>query len=414
MKVFTMLLLLCPLLLMAQQYSLDELMDQGLKNSFSVQKSELSTKAAETSLSSAKWNLAPDLNVNAGVDKDLAPLTGAEDLSSYAGISLSKTISLNDPSYFGYKKAVVNSQTAELNLKQSKQSYAYQVISAYLDVLSAERQRSSLNENLNIQNRVWEQSKVLLQLGKTTNFDVKQNEIAVMNSQIALMELENTIANARTKLFGLVQVPDGGYPLSDVALDLQQAVPACNPDNSNDIRLLQFEQQSNALEMKQGKLDNYPRLSMDYSLARKVSGGDFDFDRYNTTHTLGLSLSYPLLNYFKNGNNVTQLKINDQLTQLSIREKQDQIKRDYDNNVNELNYLLRLQELLQQKLAQSQEQIKQAEERYRLGMIDILELDKTRTEYIDADISYNTNGYKIIAKQEAINYLLSQPLMGKW
>jgi len=414
MKVITMLLMLCPLLLAAQQYNLDDLISQGMDKSFSVQKSELSTKAAQTSLSTAKWNLAPDLNATAGADKNLAPLAGAEDVSSYVGISLSKTISLNDPSYFGYKKALVNNETAELNLKQSKQSYAYQVIGAYLDVLSAERQRSSLNENLNIQNRVWEQSKVLLQLGKTTNFDVKQNEIAVMNSRIALMELENTISTARTRLFGLVQLTDEGYPLADLELSKDYRLPSCDPNQAIDVLLLQNEQKSNKLEMKQGKLDNYPRISLDYNLGRKVAGGDFDFDNYNTTHTLGLSLSYPLLNYFKNGNNVTQLKINEQLTNLSVNEKQDQIKRDYDNAVNELNYLLRLQELLQQKLAQSQEQIKQAEERYRLGMIDILELDKTRTEYIDADISYNTNGYKIIAKQEAINYLLSQPLMGKW
>jgi len=73
-----------------------------------------------------------------------------------------------------------------------------------------------------------------------------------------------------------------------------------------------------------------------------------------------------------------------------------------------------MNELYSEQLAQSREQITQAEERYRLGLIELLELDKTRTNFIETDISYNNNLYSIIAKQEEINYLLSEPLLGKW
>jgi outer membrane protein TolC len=82
--------------------------------------------------------------------------------------------------------------------------------------------------------------------------------------------------------------------------------------------------------------------------------------------------------------------------------------------VQELQYLLRMNELYTERLAQSREQITQAEERYRLGLIELLELDKTRTDYIDANIAFNANRYQIISKQEAINNLLSQPILGKW
>ncbi|HQQ68035.1 MAG TPA: TolC family protein, partial [Candidatus Cloacimonadota bacterium] len=80
----------------------------------------------------------------------------------------------------------------------------------------------------------------------------------------------------------------------------------------------------------------------------------------------------------------------------------------------ELEYLLRLDELYLERLTQSREQIRIAEERYRLGMIQLLDLDKTRTDYISADIEYNTNRYQIIQKQEAVNYLLSNKILGKW
>jgi outer membrane protein TolC len=73
-----------------------------------------------------------------------------------------------------------------------------------------------------------------------------------------------------------------------------------------------------------------------------------------------------------------------------------------------------MNELYSEQLAQSRDQITQAEERYRLGLIELLELDKTRTNYIETDISYNNNLYSIMAKQEEINYLLSEPVLGKW
>jgi len=328
--------------------------------------------------------------------------------------SLSKTISLNDASYFNYRYATLDKNSAELRLDQSRSSYAYQVFSAYVEVLNASRQRSSLMENLQIQTRVWEQSKVMLQLGKTTPFEVKQSEIAVLNSNIAILQLENSIANARSRLFALVQMNDEGFELADLEPIIDKQIPVCNPERTSEVIILNQELKHSELELKQDKLDNFPRVNLAYNFDRTVSGADFDFDRYNTNHGVSLSLSYPLLNYFKNGESTYRTKISQKLSQLAIDEKSDQIVRDYNSAVQELQYLLRMNELYTEKLSQSSEQITQAEERYRLGLIELLELDKTRTDYIDANIAYSGNRYQIIAKQEAINHLLSQPILGKW
>jgi hypothetical protein len=110
----------------------------------------------------------------------------------------------------------------------------------------------------------------------------------------------------------------------------------------------------------------------------------------------------------------TRTKIARQNTVLSLEDSRDQSRRSYDSATQELQYLLRLDDLYREKLDQSTEQIRIAEERYRLGLIQLLELDKTRIEYIDADIQYNSNRYQIIQKQEEINNLLSRQIMGKW
>lgn len=414
MKVITVIIMLLPLLLAAQSYTLEELITYGLENSFSVQKSYLSSQSSQSMLNTSKWNLLPDASVNGGIKKDFDPAVETDDVTSSAGFSLSKTISLNDAAYFNYLYASLDTKTANMQLEQTRKTYAYNVFSAYLKVLSSQKQRSSLEENLQIQTRVWEQSKILLQLGKTTPFEVKQNEIAVLNSNISLMQLDNTIANARKELFALVQMQDESYPLTELELNIRKEIPEFRTDKNIDINILYQELNRLNLQLKQNKLDDFPRLNLAYNLDRSVSGADFDFDRYNTNHGISLTLSYPLFNIFENSESRTRTKISRQLSQVSMEEKKDQLQRDYDSALRELQYLKRMNELYSEQLAQSREQITQAEERYRLGLIELLELDKTRTNFIETDISYNNNLYSIIAKQEEINYLLSEPLLGKW
>ncbi len=414
MKVITVIIMLLPLLLAAQSYTLEELITYGLENSFSVQKSYLSSQSSQSMLNTSKWNLLPDASVNGGIKKDFDTAVETDDVTSSAGFSLSKTISLNDAAYFNYLYASLDTKTANMQLEQTRKTYAYNVFSAYLKVLSSQKQRSSLEENLQIQTRVWEQSKILLQLGKTTPFEVKQNEIAVLNSNISLMKLDNTIANARKELFALVQMQDEDYPLTELELNIQKEIPAFNTEKNADLNILNQELKRLNLQLKQNKLDDFPRLNLAYNFDRSVSGADFDFDRYNTNHGISLTLSYPLFNIGENAESRTRTKISRQLSQVAIEEKKDQLQRDYDSALRELQYLKRMNELYSEQLAQSREQITQAEERYRLGLIELLELDKTRTNYIETDISYNTNLYSIIAKQEEINYLLSEPVLGKW
>ncbi|MBP8705408.1 MAG: TolC family protein [Candidatus Cloacimonas sp.] len=414
MKVITVILMLLPLLLAAQSYTLEELITYGLENSFSVQKSALSYQSSKSTLNTSKWNLLPDASVSGGIKKDFDPAVNTDDVTSSAGLSIGKTISLNDAAYFNYLYASLDTKTANMKLEQTRRAYAYEVFSAYLKVLSSQKQRSSLEENLQIQIRVWEQSKILLQLGKTTPFEVKQNEIAVLNSNISLMKLDNTIANARKELFALVQMQDENYPLTELELNIQKEIPAFNTEKNADLNILNQELKRLNLQLKQNKLDDFPRLNLAYNFDRSVSGADFDFDRYNTNHGLSLTLSYPLFNIGENAESRTRTKISRQLSQVAIEEKKDQLQRDYDSALRELQYLKRMNELYSEQLAQSREQITQAEERYRLGLIELLELDKTRTNYIETDISYNTNLYSIIAKQEEINYLLSEPVLGKW
>ncbi|MCB5246602.1 MAG: TolC family protein [Candidatus Cloacimonetes bacterium] len=416
MKHFFTLLLLLPLALLARQYTLDELVDHGLENSYGMLKSELSYESSRSNLSSATWNLLPEANLNFGITNDFYhPNTPtAADLSSQAGFSISKTISLNDDAWFNYRYAKLDAAKAELTRQASASAYAYSVFSAYLDVLSTQRQLSSLQKNLEIQNRVWEQAQVLNQLGKNTSFDVKESEIAVMNARISILQLENSIATKRADLFSLVRMPDAGYELAELTLEKNYSLPQASPEQSNQVKLLKADLKRGELGLTQSFLNYFPRVSLAYNFNRNVGGDNFDFDTYVTNHTLGLNFSYSLWNQFKQGQTNKRNDLAQRLAELEVLQQIEDIERQYATLNQELAYLTRLDELYGEKLAQSENQIRIAEERFRLGLIELLELDKTRVEYINSEIAYNTNRYQILARREAINNLLSQKIQGKW
>jgi outer membrane protein TolC len=414
MKYCLILALLLPIVLAANVYTLDQLIDYGMENSFQIQKEELSNASSHSSLRSAKWNLMPNANLTAGMHHDLDPVSSSNATTSSAGFEISKTISLNDPAYFNYRFSKLDRQTADLVLKQGYSSYAYQVFQAYVSALSATKRKSAMEENLAIQTRVWEQSQVMQRLGKATPFEVKQSEIAVMNSRISLIQLENTIDNARANLFAMVQMEDMGYPLADLDIDIYKDIPEYSTDGILQIKLLEQEIKRHDINLTRSFLDHFPSVSLGYSYSRQVRGADFDFDQYSSVHGVNLNLSYSLWNVFTNKESATRTKINKDMALLNLADREDQNSRDYDNLAKKYEYHLRLDELYGERLQQAQEQIQIAEERYRLGLIQLLELDRSRTDYIEADIEYNSNLYQIIQTQEEINFLLSKSILGKW
>ncbi len=417
MKYIVIALILIPVLLSAQQYTFEDLVTLGLKESYTARSAELSLQSSESALNSARWNLLPEANLNAGADYKLynpSPLPGSSDLSSSFGLSISKTISLNDQSWFSYRNARIDNEAAEIRKQSSLSGYVYQLFISYIEVLNSQKQLSSLEENLRIQNRIWEQSKALQAQGKATSFEVKQNEIAVLNSQISILRMQNTIDKSRKNLFGQIGIQDEGYPLQNLEMPPRDDVPALNHASISSIKLLEKEIAQNELTARQVKLDYLPKISLGYNLSRSVYGPDLEFDSYNTNHGISLNFSYSLWNQLRHSETAKRSRISTQMAQLSINEKKAEISREYTSLVEELNYLRQLDELYNQKLEQAREQIRIAEQRYGLGMIQQLELDKTRSEYLEADIAYSTNQYQIIAKQEALNYLLSNQILGKW
>lgn len=253
MKALLILIILIPFALNAQQYTLDDLMNHGLANSLSSQQARLGNDSSQSQLNSARINLFPEATLSAGLDNQFYNPLPVSDLSSNIGFSISKSISLTDPSWYQYRQSRLDVQSSELSLQGSISNLVYQIFAAYIDVLSKEKQHKSISDNLKIQTRILDQSNVLKAQGRITDFDVKQNEIAVLNSEISLLKIQNDINKSRMKLFALVRLQDEGYELADLEYTTEFTVPELSLESLREIRILEQEIKKSELTLFPGK-----------------------------------------------------------------------------------------------------------------------------------------------------------------
>ncbi|NQV17625.1 MAG: TolC family protein, partial [Armatimonadetes bacterium] len=62
----------------------------------------------------------------------------------------------------------------------------------------------------------------------------------------------------------------------------------------------------------------------------------------------------------------------------------------------------------------AEENLNMAQEQFKLGMISLIDLDRSQLEYRNTQLSFNNRHYSLIRKQEELNLLLSKKILGKW
>jgi len=55
-----------------------------------------------------------------------------------------------------------------------------------------------------------------------------------------------------------------------------------------------------------------------------------------------------------------------------------------------------------------------AQEHFRLGMISLLDLDRSKIDFQNTQLAQIQNNYQLMKKQEEINLLISAKILGKW
>ncbi len=395
---------------LADSYNLEDLIKLGLDNSVELKTETLRYKNTESSLVSTYLDFLPSASVGASrnfINSD----------TENAGFNLSKSIYLNEPSYFNWKRTAIDKKNAEINLSEKRKSFIYDVFSSYVRVKEAQKRVQIQTNNYSLQQRIHDQTMLLFELDKRSQLDVKQSQISLINAQISLENAENQLVQARENLFYTVNIDDRGYELADIDISLKEA--DFDYHNPVSVTIAENAIKKTQLSLTQSKLSFLPTLYLSYNYSYSYPGpnladGILDIKNYKDSYTLSLNASYSLFNFLKHGQehsrtNRSYLSQNYEYDNLIASESKryKQLIRDFGNEQ-------RLYELAQRKNELAKETLELAQSKFNLGVLSLLEYDQAQKDFLESEIDLSTRYYQLLLKQEELNLFLSKPLLGKW
>ena len=392
-----------------------------MEKSYDIQTEEISYLNSSSYLKSSWLELLPSLSLSASKSN---PVWG--DWSNSAGLSLSKSVYSNVPTYFSIKHSLIDKKNAELSKLNIQKNIAFNIFSKFLNVLEAQKSYQIQLQNLELQRKINAQIKVQFDSGEKSYLELKQSEVVLIDNEIAVNEYENSLIKLREDLFSYLNIEDEDHPFVEPDLEFEQT-EADFKLNLN-LKMQQLNIESTKLSLLQQKFNFFPTISLGYSLNHGLSntkdnygydrllgfGHVFDFDDYERSQSFSINASYSIFNLLDIRESYVISKRSMKSLQLSFEKSEKTHNNELSNLKKDIKSLRKTYELYETKLELSEENLKLAQEQFRLGAISLLDLDNTKLDFQNSQLSFIKKHYELIRKQEEINLLLSEKILGRW
>ncbi|RXM51104.1 MULTISPECIES: TolC family protein [unclassified Chryseobacterium] len=386
-----------------QHLGLQQAIEIGLKNNKSIQISHLKQEMSVTKEKDLKMEKLPDIEFHTSYNQ-VTNLFQYQDgvfnkPTKYDAINgmYDFTLSASIPVYMGgkikntEKKAAIDSEISTLKTHLDERQLTMEVITAFLQIHHLKEQQHLINDKMKEDSVNIKQVKALKANGVVTVNEVLRTSLQLSNHKMSWTELDNDIQIAEHKLKTLLSLPEQ----QEMHVDTQDlisdkaAIPyvdeltetALNKNESVEIthRNLSLKQ----LDQKIIKANYLPKVT---------AGGEYFLKYPNMMFfppepyayrlgMIGLNLTYPIENLYKNKYKMQEARENIDLAKLQIEENEEKVR----HNVYEA---YKKFEETDQKVKIAEEAIDQAKENYRIVRTKYANKLSLITELIDADNTY--------------------------
>ena len=411
MKKIILLLILLPILGFAEEYNLEDLVNIGLEKSVDMQAANISYENSASATRMSWFDLLPSLSASVSTTKSLIPKS---DWVKNSGISLNKSLISGNPEYLSIKKSLINLQKSKLSRQNNRKKIVYNIVSKYLAVLEARRKLEIKKQNLVLQEKIFKQIKIQYESGEKSLLDLKQSKLTLLNNRISLKEAENTLSEVRADLFSYLNLEDKNYPLREVALEIDST--EVEFQENLELKMQRKDLAKEKISLLQQKLNFFPTISLqyDYGYTKGFSAGLTEFDKYDKSESISLNASYSIFNLADTREAYRQAKRNYRLSEIYLAEKEKNLKLQITNLDKDISTLRQTYKLYKERKNLAEENLQMAQSQYKLGIISLLDLEKSKLDFQNAQLSFTEQHYNLLRKQEERNNLLSKKILKRW
>ena len=409
-KVILLIILLSISLISGRTLTLDEAVNIALDNSHESKQDQINQDVVNSRYRSSLWDIAPDGSISYNWRLE------GDNTTDGAGFSISKSIDSTLPDYFNWRTAKHNIEIAKINSDKTTKSIAWNVLNSYVDLLLSQKKLEVYTDNYQVQLDILKETNLLKEQGRKSLYEYNQVEINTLNSQLNLIDSQKNINKKIKSLLLLLNIEADTLSLQDIELNIEPEYKFnIEHEKSFAIIISELNIGNSELLLQQDKLRFLPDLSVTWNYGSASNSNEpFDFGNYHDGSSWVMTLSYPLLNFFKQGERHFRTKEDLLSTKLDLDLQIKTFKTDYHNLVSDLENLFITKSINDKILEQATQNFEIAKTNFNLGTIKSIELEQSKTDLREAELNNIDIDYQIYLKQQAINHLLSKMIANKW
>ncbi|SFT74234.1 Outer membrane protein TolC [Lishizhenia tianjinensis] len=386
----------------------------ALEHNYSLQIAQSRVDIAEKNNTWSEAGLFPTVSLNAGAnialqDNSNNPISFVQESIINQNYNPSVNLSWNLFSGLGIKitkeRLALLEQQSNGNLMAEIENIALEVLKAYNSILLEEQKLKVYKSVLNYSREQYEYYQLKEEYGQSSSLETFQFRNQLFADSVNVIQQEVNIKNAKRNLMVLMNVREEmsleQFPkLSDSlsapmsAIDQQEVISNLSSNNQN------LRNQFLALELQKKMIDYqrsflYPVVSLQAAASPswgnvRFSGSpDQSIGTQSIVYSTGLNVRYNLFNNYKAKRAVEVAKIDAEIGEMTY----DQMQIELENNTLQLFDAYHVQNQLvnlnQQSMRYAQKAYELGKAKYAQGIINSLELQNLRNNFLNAALSYN-------------------------
>lgn len=379
--------------------TLSEAISLALEKNYMVTRSQARVESERANVTSSYGNFLPNLNVSAGYRHSDSrgiryiqgePVGVADAFSTYSsGISSSIILFDGFANVGNLNQSQYSRASAEYSLVNTQRAVITQVYYRYFEVFRRQELLRVSNENLLRSKAQLERIVESNRVGAVPIVDVYRQRVVVGNDELALIQAEQNLANAKADLtffLGLNPIEEYTFDAAGVPSSIDETEMRNMRQRYHDIEMLQDQTLRTRRDIQASQQRVYAAesgvtrargsywptvvLGANYGLTGTELSNMNDSRSFN----YNLSFSIPIFQRFQRNNQVQQARV--QLKQLEIEhdELRNQALLDIRKAYLDLEASAKRVDVSKQNIVAAREEQRLAEERYNLGAGTLLDL----------------------------------------
>lgn len=417
----------------AEQITLQQAVERTLENNLQIKQARYQTSISEEGLKQSKFAIYPNLSTSASANRQFGLFfdnqTGRLINSSVDQVNsrLSSNVLLfNGGTLINQiQQNKLNLMSDKSNIDKVKNDLSLNVVVTFLSIVNNRDLVKASQQQLDLSKQQLQVAQRNFDVGNSTQADLSQSKAQVATGELNLTNADNAYQLSMLNLKQLMEM--------DSEKEIDVLIPAINDasfienkyssfdifnralQSYPDIKLASYTTEAFKYGVKVAKGNLYPTLGFGGGLSSGYSSVNpltfkQQFTDNNFGQFLGFNLSIPIFNNYRSKSQYNVAKIRYENAKLSEQLVKNNLNKTIGQAVLDLKSAIKSYNATQSAFSSSKEAFYVIKQRYEVGLVNIIQLNTSQTNFNKAEFDFIQAKYNVIFRSKVIDFYLGNPL----